>query len=377
MTPSRISRLVKNLARGVGFDAAGIAPAVAGPGALYYRDWLAAGYAGQMSYMHKHAHLRADPARLLPGAKSIICAALSYNPGPEPDPDDQLSDRPPFQGGPHGDRNRQPRPPAGLVARYARGRDYHLVLRDMLTELVTRLRAALGEPFEHRICVDTAPLLERDVAARAGLGWIGKNTMLIHRRLGSYILLGECLTTLEIEPDAPETDHCGRCTRCLEACPTGALVEPYRLDARRCISYLTIESREPVEPHLQAAIGRWVFGCDICQEVCPHNRRAPAGTNAALNPGAALAGLPLLELLELRSGQYRRLTRDSALRRATRRMLRRNAAVALGNVAAGLDAAGRGAARSALRRAADDADAAVRQSARAALVQLDRQGENG
>ena len=307
--------LVKDLARQAGLDRVGIARAAPASRADYYRAWLAAGYAGTMAYLGRNVRFREDPAALLPGARSIICVAAGYKrpEPPTPAPDD---------------------PPTGRVARYARGWDYHHVLRDKLNRLVAGLRSTLDEPFETRICVDTAPILERDLAAAAGLGWIGKNTLLIDARLGSYLLLGECLTTLELVPDEPQVDHCGTCTACLDACPTQAFPQPYVLDASRCISYLTIEHRGDIPPALRPRVGDWVFGCDICQEVCPHNRRAPDATDAELAADLVPGRLPLHELVALRSGQYRRLVRDTALRRATRNMLRRNAAIALENTQA-------------------------------------------
>jgi epoxyqueuosine reductase len=225
----------------------------------------------------------------------------------------------------------------------------------MLQELVERLRQELDEPFEARVCVDTAPLLERELARAAGLGWIGKNTCLLHERLGSYLLLGEVLTTLELEPDNPVPDRCGNCTRCLDACPTKAFPAPFQLDASRCISYFTIEHRGEVPAEFHAGIGDWVFGCDICQQVCPFNAKAPAATHPEITEDRIPARLNLLDLLNLGSADYRRLTKDTAARRATRQVWRRNAAIALGN-AQHLDAL----TRAALAAAANDVNPAVR-----------------
>ncbi|MFQ5806727.1 MAG: tRNA epoxyqueuosine(34) reductase QueG [Phycisphaerae bacterium] len=312
MTPAEKTRLVKTLAVGLGFDQVGIARTVPSPWKTYYRQWLARGHAGSMRYLHGNAELRENPARLLPGARSAICVALSYWRGAS------LASRP-------GSR------PVGRVAQYVRGADYHRVLRAMLQELLARLRERLEEPFGQRVFVDTGPVLERELAAAAGLGWIGKNTMLVHERLGSYLFLGEIVTTLELEPDAPVTDHCGNCTRCLEACPPRALPKPYQLDASRCISYFTIEHRGEVPAEFHEPIGNWVYGCDVCQQVCPFNRHAPAGTHPELTADRIPEYLPLLDLLWLRSSEYRRLTNGTAARRARRNMWRRNATIALGN----------------------------------------------
>lgn len=214
---------------------------------------------------------------------------------------------------------------------YAWGRDYHRVMKKKLRRVVGRLREAVPEPFAARICVDTAPLLEREFAAAAGIGWIGKNTMVLDHELGSYFFLGEIVTTLDLEPDGPAADQCGRCTQCLEACPTGALDRPYEMDAARCISYLTIEHREAIPVGLRSLIGDWVYGCDICQEVCPHNHRAPETTE----PDYAIRGpgpFPLLnELLAWDEEEYASRLRGSAMKRASLSMMKRNAEVGLIN----------------------------------------------
>jgi len=296
-----------------------------------------------MTYLQRNVALRENSARLLPGARSAICVALNHRRG-EP-------------------RALTPGTGAvGRIAQYARGADYHRVLRGMLEELVGGLRERFQEPFEHRTFVDTAPVLERELAARAGLGWIGKNTMLLHERLGSYLFLGEVITTLDLEPDAPATDRCGNCTRCLDACPTKALPTPYQLDASRCIAYFTIEHRSQVPEEFHEPVGDWVYGCDVCQQVCPFNRYAPLATQPEITADRIPEHLPLLDLLRLRSGDYRRLTEGTAARRARRNMWRRNAAIALGNAQnVGEEE------RRALAEACDDADPAVRHAAQHAL----------
>ncbi|MBU0639616.1 MAG: tRNA epoxyqueuosine(34) reductase QueG [Planctomycetes bacterium] len=362
MTSLAKTRLVKALALNVGFDLAGVTSAGRVRHADYYREWLARGYAGSMAYLRRNVPLRLEPARLLPGARSIICLGLSHH-HPEHTPALSPSAVPDADRAGAGPRDGSP--PAGRLAQYARGRDYHVVMRQMLAQYVALLRQRIDEPFEARVFVDTGPLLERDLASAAGLGWIGKNTCLLNRQLGSYVFLAELVCTLTLEPDEPSPDQCGSCRRCLEACPTGALRAPHQLDATRCISYFTIEHRGPVPAEFHRQIGEWVFGCDICQEVCPYNATAPAATLAEVAEDRLPARLNLFHLLGLRSGEYRRLTRDSATRRATRRMWRRNAAIAAGNSAA-TDAA----IRQALATAARDEEPALQQAAQGALDRL-------
>jgi len=310
----------------LGFDAVALGPA--GPpehGAAFER-WLDAGYAGTMRYLERGRAERLDPERLLPGCRSVVAVAQSHN-HPDADP----SWRP--------------------VARYARGRDYHDLMRPRLRELAGFIREAAGPPVRCRAAVDTSAVLERDLAARAGLGWIGKNTNLLSPALGSYVVLGVVLTTAALEPDARQPDRCGTCTACLDACPTGAFAGPYVLDARRCLSYLTIEHRGEVPAELCGSVADWVFGCDVCQEVCPWNRKAAPAREPALAPRGAFP--PLEALLDVDRDAFRARFGASALTRAKRAGLLRNAALALGN---------RGDARAvpALRRALDDADPVVR-----------------
>lgn len=254
------SETVKQLAAACGFELAGVAAAEPLSEFARYQEWLGAGMAGEMSYLAgRRGHMRADPRSLLPSARSIICVGKLYNTAPA-------------EGEPAG------------VSRHARGQDYHKVVRHALKRLVDALKQAGAGTFDSRICVDTAPLLERSYARRAGLGWIGRNTCLIREGFGSWFVLGELLVSLELEPDRPPPDRCGKCTRCIDACPTQALVPAGHgrfLDARRCISYLTIERRGAVPEHLRPHMGGWVFGCDICQAVCPWNRRAPVTSDPA------------------------------------------------------------------------------------------------
>ncbi len=243
--PVALGDRVKALGLGLGFDLVGVARAEPTPETAYLREWLARGYAGEMHYLERRVEERVDPRRVLAGAESVIAVGLVYDPGGPP----------PAPG------------PRGRVARYAGGDDYHEVMRDRLRALEAGLEPLAGRPVRSRGYVDTGPVQERVFAAYAGLGWIGKNTCLIHPTLGSYLFLGAVLTDLALAPDAREPDHCGSCRACLDACPTDAFAAPYQLDATRCISYWTIEARDAIPEDLRAAHADWVFGCDRCQEV--------------------------------------------------------------------------------------------------------------
>lgn len=308
--------LVKQTGARLGFDRVGIAPAGPIRRGDYLRQWLALGRAGRMAYLHRNLDKRMDPSGMLPGARSIIVVAMSYRPAA----DVAGKDSPTAAEG------------LGRIARYAWGLDYHAVLRERLRRFVDRLRSEGGEPFDARICVDTAPIVEREIAEAAGIGWIGKNTLVLHECLGSYLFLGEIITTLALEPDEPVANRCGSCTACLDACPTGALVEPHRMDASRCISYLTIEHRGEIPEEFREAIGPWLYGCDICQEVCPFNRKAPPTREPAFAPRPPAPAVPPGEIGQWTLDDYRRATSDRAMRRASLEMLRRNAAIVQHNL---------------------------------------------
>src|SRR5262245_38893189 len=248
------SAQIKAQARELGFDACGIAPAASHPELQFFREWLDRGYAGEMAYLHRSAERRADVRQVLPSARTVIVTATNYN-----------TTRP--YSTECGD------PQRAHIARYAWGDDYHDVLGRRMELLLAWMREQAGEPFDARAYVDTGPVQERVYAQYAGLGWIGKNTCLINPELGSWLFLGEIICTLALEPDTQGLEQCGSCTRCLEACPTGALVEPGLLDSNRCLSYLTIELRSAIPDEYRAALGTHVYGCDICQEVCPYNRQ--------------------------------------------------------------------------------------------------------
>lgn len=265
-----------------------------------------------MGYLHRHLESRLDPSALLEGARSAIVVALNYH---QPTPLDRPGDG----------------ATRGRVARYAWGRDYHRVLKRKLHTLADRLREQFGANVATRACVDTAPIIERELAVRAGIGWIGKNTLVLHSELGSYFVLGVVLTTLALEPDEPLEDRCGSCTACLDACPTRAFPVPYQMDASRCVSYLTIEHRGDIPPEFHEGIGDWVFGCDVCQEVCPYNRRAPQTNEpdfAVRAPGPAPDRSTILDWSQ---DDYDQQTLGSATRRATLAMWKRNALIAENN----------------------------------------------
>ena len=317
MSPRTLATFVKAQAQAVGFEACGIAPAGPTPFSDYLKQWLEAGRSGSMEYLHQHLPMRRDPRELVPDARSIIVVAALYH-----QPESEAGEQPVGE---------DPAGPRGKIARYAWGEDYHRVLKDRLHCVADALRAATRAPGETKVCVDTAPLVERAWAAAAGVGWIGKNTLVLHPRLGSYTYLGVIVTTFELEPDEPMADHCGTCRACLDACPTAALTAPYEMDASRCLSYLTIEHRAEIPGEFHEALGSWIFGCDICQEVCPHNRKALVIRDPcfALRPPAP--GLPLADVLDWDLESYRAAVRGRALKRAKLEMWQRNARIALRN----------------------------------------------
>ncbi|MCE2966637.1 MAG: tRNA epoxyqueuosine(34) reductase QueG [Phycisphaerales bacterium] len=314
-----LSRAVIARCRAMGFALAGVCECSPSEHAEHVRAWFAQGRHGSMAYLARLGEERLDPRRVLPEARAIIVVADQY--------------------APRGDASPVKRDGVGRVARYAHGEDYHVLIKDRLHALRDELIAE--HPGEHfRAFCDTAPILEREHAQRAGLGWIGKNTLLIHPRLGSYTLLGGLLTSLPLVPPREQErheDHCGSCTRCIDACPTGA-ISAYSVDASRCISYLTIERREPTPPDLREKVSDWIFGCDVCQEVCPHNapvraaaddeRYAPRVNDAYRGPRR---GLDLLAVLGWTAEDRARELRGSAMKRATLEMIRRNAATAMEN----------------------------------------------
>jgi epoxyqueuosine reductase len=296
-----------------GFDLCGIAPVDAHSELPYLREWLERGYAGEMSYMHRTAEKRMDARRVLPSARSVISLGTVYDSGRPYSTDNT-------------DRCR------AALARYAWGDDYHIVIQQRLDALVEWMRREAGEAFEARAYVDTGPVQERVYAQHAGLGWIGKNTCLINADRGSWLFLSEIICNLDLAVDRPATDQCGACTRCLDACPTGALVDAHVLDSTRCLSYLTIELKGSIPLAQRDTIGEHAYGCDICQEVCPWNLGpTEPSTDGHWQPRRGLDGPRLIELWLRTDHQLRELLKGSAMKRAGVRRLRRNLAVAIGN----------------------------------------------
>jgi epoxyqueuosine reductase len=344
VTRAELTRRIKAEARDLGFDLVGVACAERVSEAAQLEEWLSRGRHGTMDWMERWSDKRVDPRLLVEGCRSIVSVGILY----------------------HRHADRSPQPEGTEVATYAWGEDYHRVLKDKLYALLERGRT-LDPDFDGRAFTDSAPVMERYWAERAGLGWRGKNTLLLNKRLGSFLFLGELLVRAELEPDPAGVDHCGTCTRCIEACPTGAIVEPYALDAHRCISYWTIEHREALSPSEEEAIGEWLFGCDVCQDVCPWNRAAPETGEPRFAPREEAWPVGLDGLLTMREEEFADRFADSAIERTRRRGLVRNAAIVAGNT-------GMGSAR-ALAIAAADEDPVVAGAARRALARRERAGE--
>ena len=311
-TPFSTERFIKQKAQELGLAPVGIAEARSFEEMSHFERWLRQGYAADMAYLGRRLLERLDPQKVLPGAKSVIVCGLSYNRKSERSVELE-------------DANR------GWISRYAWGDDYHEVLKERLRLLASHLERHLQADFAHKIFVDTGPVLERVFAYHAGLGWFGKNACIIHPKLGSYFFLGVILTDLELMPDEPLPDRCGTCQRCLEACPTGALVAPRVLDSRLCISYQTIENRGPIGASVAARLEKNLFGCDICQEVCPWNRRAPLSQESCFDPRPGFYAPDLQEFFKQVFEEYPAGFKNSALKRAKKRGLLRNVMVQMGN----------------------------------------------
>jgi len=305
---SQLTSCIRDEGLKLGFSAVGFARAEPLAGDLF-REWIGRGYQGEMAYMARDPERRLDPGQVLPGARSVISTTLLYR---------------------HPDPPQKPKAAVqGQISRYAQGTDYHLVLGKKLEALVASIHR-LSPQSRARIYVDTGPVLEKSWAVKAGIGWQGKNTNILNRRLGSWFFLGEILTDLELEYDEPVRDHCGSCTKCIEACPTGAL-EPYVLDSRRCISYLTIELRGNFPEEHREGTGSWIFGCDICQDVCPWNRKSPVSTTTEFEPNPGPSETDLLVLAAMTPEEFAERYHQTAIKRRKWRGLIRNVAVALGN----------------------------------------------
>jgi epoxyqueuosine reductase len=318
---SEMKAMVKRAAEQAGFDLVGIAPAADAPELKHFPEWIAAGHAGEMKYLEARDDQgdlkRASLARVAPWARSVVVCAINYN-----------TDQP--------YSTEVPNPTRGWISRYAWSReDYHDAVLRRLKQVESALHRELPSDFQPalttRSYVDTGPIVERVYAKYAGVGWIGKNTCLINQKKGSWLFLGVILTSLELRPDLPASDRCGSCTRCIDACPTDAILAPYQLDSNKCIAYLTIEKRGSIPEELRPGIGHHVFGCDICQDVCPWNRKAPASTAPEFQPRAGLVNPALAWLAELSVEEFRETFRGSPIRRTKRAGLRRNAAIAMGN----------------------------------------------
>jgi epoxyqueuosine reductase len=317
-----ISGLLKRTATEAGFDSAGIAPVRDFAELEYFPQWIAAGNAGEMHYMEARNELgqlkRASLANTVPWARSVVVCVINYNAAQPYSTETRDSTR-------------------GWISRYAwSARDYHDVVFEKLQRVEAQIRGLSSDHFHLRdlrtLCyVDTGPLVERVYAKYAGVGWIGKNTCILNQKLGSWLFLGVILTSLELDPDFPAPDRCGTCMRCIDACPTEALLAPYQLDSNKCISYLTIEKRGVIPEQLRAGMGRHIFGCDICQDVCPWNRKAPVTAAPEFQPRPELVNPPLAWLAEMSAEEFRRAFRGSPVRRTRWTGLRRNAVIAMGN----------------------------------------------
>ncbi|HIE28802.1 TPA: tRNA epoxyqueuosine(34) reductase QueG [Candidatus Poribacteria bacterium] len=319
-----ITDKIKTRAFELGFDLVGVSPAQPAKTTNFYADWLERGFAGEMSYLHRHLEKKRDPRRLLPGARSIISFGMNYFTFNIPEEIKRDASR-------------------GIISRYAWGTDYHDIIHRKLKRLFWFIKAEVNREIYGKAYVDTAPIFEREAANNSGIGFIGKNSNLINPKLGSWLFLAEILVDIELEYDKPLSKNgCGKCTRCLDACPTGALVAPYTLDASRCISYLTIELKGSIPSELRPLMGNHIFGCDICQDVCPWNRKAKptnehsfwpkAGDKFAASQFAYSVVAPdLLSLMELSEAEFRVRFKDSPIKRTKRRGFLRNVAVALDN----------------------------------------------
>ena len=338
-SPMELKNEIVRRAHALGFDDCRVARATEPRHETEFRAWLDSGAAGEMNWIGRGAEKRCDPQLVLPGVQSVIVLALNYWQGEEGAPNDY----------------------GGRMARYAWGDDYHEIMETKLRQLDAFLTSSGGR---QKIYVDTGPVLERDFAAEAGIGWQGKSTMLLNRELGTWFFLGEILTTLELPPDSPKVARCGSCTRCLDACPTGAITAPHRLDARRCISYLTIELKGSIPLEVRPLIGDRIYGCDDCLDACPWNRFAQVSRESAFAARPAVSQMRLRDLLALDDEQFRTMFRKSPIKRIKRRGFLRNVCVALGNVGTHEDLP-------ALRAAARDDEPLIREHALWAIDRIE------
>jgi epoxyqueuosine reductase len=350
-SPASLAERVKRWGLEAGFDAVAIAGIDLAEEEARLLDWLGRGWHGAMDYMARHGTRRARPAELVPGTASVVTVRLDYWPGGARGAHEVLGD-----------------PALAYVSRYALGRDYHKVVRARLQALADRMVAQVG-PFAYRVFTDSAPVMEVALAARAGLGWQGKHTLLLAREAGSTYFLGELFVALDLAKDAPAAGHCGTCERCIEACPTRAIVAPWQLDARRCISYLTIENPGPIPEEFRAAVGNRIYGCDDCQLACPWNRFARTAAVPDFAPRHGLDGATLVELFAWSRGEFESRLEGSAIRRIGHARWLRNIAVALGNAPATPQVL------AALRSREHEADEMVREHVRWALARHEAKRE--
>lgn len=310
--PSYLKNTVETLAQEIGFDLVGVAPAQPPAEIRFFENWLNAGYHASMDYLSRRSEERFHPEKLLPGVQSIIVVGLFYNTSRtksiDPETDETV-----------------------WISRYAWGEDYHAIIEEMLDRFVVLLQQKLGRSFQFKRYVDSGPVLEKLYAYSAGLGWFGKNSCLINRKGGSYFFLGEILTDLAIEPDSPQPDFCGDCTKCVDACPTGAIVAPKIVDSGKCLSYQTIENRKEVPVFIRGKMGRNVFGCDICQEVCPWNRRAQLSPKPEFTARELFFRPEASDFLKTVQGEYPAAFKNSPLKRAKQKGLLRNLLIVAGN----------------------------------------------
>ncbi|MXZ00103.1 tRNA epoxyqueuosine(34) reductase QueG [Candidatus Poribacteria bacterium] len=340
-----LTQQIQARAHKLGFELVGIIPAAQSETIARYQQWIENGYAGKMGYLEKHLPLKRDVRQLLAEAKSVISLAMNYY---TLDPPKPLAEN----------------PARGQISRYAWGDDYHDIIRQRLSELVDFIKQTAETELQTRVCVDTAPIIEREYAEKAGIGWIGKNTNLIHWRSGSWYFLAEVLVSIALEPETlPLRGGCGTCTRCIEACPTDAIVEPNLLDSRRCISYLTIELKERIPKAFRSKMGNLIYGCDICQEVCPWNSKAVPTDDPAFQPRDGNLAPTLLSLIGMTQQEFSRRFKGSPIKRAKRRGFLRNVLIAIGNW-------GEQRAVPALKKALTDDESLVRSHAAWALGQI-------
>ena len=312
MSIAAVSKSIKEKALEIGFDLIGISPVDSFPENQFYKVWLAKGFAGEMKYMEKEPDKRENIRNILPEAKSVISCGLNYNTNYPYSVNETKKQK-------------------GWISRYAWGGDYHDIMKKKLQILLEFIKANSPQEIEARVYVDTGPVLERVYGKYSGIGWFGKNTCLINQKVGSWIFVGEIITNIELDYDNPAPDRCGKCTRCIDACPTGALLEPYVLDSRLCISYLTIEFRGMIPVELGGKIGNNIFGCDICQDVCPWNRRAKVTDESSFQPREGLFNPDLAALSKLTEEDFRMVFKGNPIKRAKRKGLLRNIVVAMGN----------------------------------------------